>query len=69
MKGWDKTVAQIVREAHTAGCMDTLRAILDCFDMEPDHSCMARTWAEQLYRDPETFNQFVRDSQARREDR
>jgi hypothetical protein len=63
---WDKTVKQIVHEAHMKGALDVLRAVLDCFDMEPDHSCMARTWAEQMYRDPTSFDEFVRQARETR---
>jgi hypothetical protein len=64
---WDKTVRQIVRESHQAGALDVLRAVLDQFDLEPEAVCLARSWAERMYRDPDSFNQFIRDSQAARE--
>lgn len=62
---WDKTIRQHVRDSHASGAWDLLRALLD--HSEPEHECQALEWARRLYRDPETFNQFVRDSQAERE--
>ena len=61
------TVKQIGRNAHAAGCLDVLRAVLEQFELEPDHYCLARSWAERMYRDPNSFQQFVSDSQAARE--
>lgn len=68
MKGWDRTVKQIIRTAHQEGCMDVLRAVLDEFEKDP-HVCVARDWAERMWQDPEAFADFVRDSQNAREGR
>ena len=68
MKGWDRTVKQIVRTAHQEGAMDVLRAVLDEFDRD-SHVCVARDWAERLYRDPEAFSEFVHAAQRAREGR
>lgn len=64
---WDKTVRQIVRDSHREGCWDFLRALLDRAENEPEHECQALEWARRLYRDPEAFDRFVRDSQTARE--
>lgn len=69
MKSWDRTVKQIVHEAHMTGALDVLRAVLDCFDMEPEHECMAKSWASRMWSDPETFSEFVRNAQEAREGR
>ena len=64
---WQKTVKQIVRESHMAGAHDVLRAFLDEADKDVHHDCLAVNWARRMYSDPETFNAFIRDSQAHRE--
>lgn len=66
---WDKTVRQIVRDSHREGCWDLLRAVLDASDQEPGHECQALEFVRRLYRDPQAFDQFVRDSQVLREAR
>ena len=62
---WDRTVRQIVHDSHREGCWDLLRALLD--HAEPEHECQALEWAYRLYRDPQSFNEFVRDAQIARE--
>ena len=66
---WDKTVRQIVSEAHQGGAWDLLRALLDRADHEPGHECQALEWARRLYADPTAFSDFIRDSQKAREGR
>lgn len=66
---WDKTVQQIVREAHSEGAWDLLRRVLDHAEQEPGHECQTVEWARRLYRDPEAFSEFVHDCQRVRESR
>lgn len=66
---WEKTVRQIVRDSHREGCWDLLRAALDIADQEPSHECQALEFVRRLYRDPNAFDAFVRDSQQVRENR
>ena len=64
---WDKTVKQIVRESHQAGCMDVLRAFLDEADKDVHHDCLATAWARRMYMDPDLFSAFVNQAQRERE--
>lgn len=69
MARWEKTIRQIVRDSHREGAWDLLRAVLDASEHEAGHECEALEFVRRLYRDPHSFDAFVRDSQQAREDR